>query len=308
MSKLFEALTSTQLEREIVKGMNNEQIFDEYVQEIVEYLRSIGVEGNAKHIGFKRYSVSPEWSEYNPKKSLPKTDIIIGDKRISIKSKDSFQIMDANKNELLALFYCSSNNTDIIKSRMSKNIIDTFQKLIYNQTASGTVGKTKKIDPVLQEAEVMHKELQKQLEIMFTNNVLFKKNFIKEVLTGLYKFGPQSEASSTHILILSPNEIVFSPIDDKIINMFANKINIHITFSSRGVRGLGASGKYRYWSVVRMIVEHLFENKLMYANGQLNEKSIVYIRNIINYILSLFTSIENILQFLEIEPEISIMG
>ncbi|HPC34504.1 MAG TPA: hypothetical protein PLP73_02485, partial [Candidatus Absconditabacterales bacterium] len=72
--------------------------------------------------------------------------------------------------------------------------------------------------------------------------------------------------------------------------------------------GLGASGKYRYWSVVRMIVEHLFENKLMYANGQLNEKSIVYIRNIINYILSLFTSIENILQFLEIEPEISIMG
>ncbi len=308
MSKLSEALSATQLEREIVKGINGDQVSNEHVQEIIEYLRDTGVHGEAKHVGFKQFNVSPEWSEYNSKKSPPKTDIIIGDMKISLKSEDKFQIMDANKNEMTALFYCASNGTDILKSRMSKNIIDTLQKFVYNLLANGTVGKMKKVDPVIQEAEIMHKELQNQLEIMFANNPMFKKNFVKEVLSGSHKFGIESEASASHILIVSPNELVFSPINDKIVSRFASKVNINVSFSSRGVKGMGAAGRYRYWSVVRMIVEHLFESKLIYANGRLNENAITYIKDIIRYILSLFTSVENMLYFLEIEPEINIVG
>jgi len=293
---IVKALTATQIEKEIVRGINGEEVPDN-ISKIIGYLHSVGVDGPARHIGSKKYSVTPEWAVYSNKKSAPKTDIIIGDKKISVKSKNNFQIMDANKNELLALFYCSANNTDILKSRLSKIIIDSIEKLTYNQISNSTVGKSRKENPIIREADIIHKELRENIEHAFAINLMFKKNFIQEVLCGRYKFGSDSEASATHILLLSDDDIIFSHINNRIINMFMNKIDVDVSFSSRPVKGIGSAGKYTYWSVVRMIVNDLSE-KLLFEPKR--------IKNIINHILSLFVSIKHILYFIGLEPEISV--
>ena len=307
MSKLNEALTSTQIEREIVKGVNGETV-DPEVQAIIEYLHYFNIRPPAQHIGLKQFTVTDGWSEYNPGKSLPKTDLIIGDMRISMKTKDRYQIMNANRNESLAIFNTVSEEMSLIKSKVSKDIINNLQDFVLHAVSKSTVGKARSTDPVMIEASKAHKELTQNLSVMFSNNNLFKKNFIKEVLTGEHKFGKSSEACATHIFTVTPNEMVLSPIDNTFVSMVASNVMLDISFSSAASKGIEAKGKYRYWSVIRMIVDHLFESKIIYANGRMNESGIHYLKTLITNVLQLFTSFRNMLYFLEIEPNITISG
>ena len=254
MSKLSEALTATQKEREIVKGVNGEET-DPEIQPILDYLHRFNIHGPAKHMGLKLFPVSDRWSEYNPSKSLPKTDLIIGDMKISMKSKDRYQIMDANRNESLAIFNNVSEDMQLIKSKVSKDILNNLQNFVLHAVAKSTVGKARSTDPVMQEASKTHAELTKNLEIMFSNNTLFKRNFVREVVSGMIKFGVDSEASATHILSVTPNEMVLAPIDDAFVSKLAGNVQIDVSFSSAASRGIEAKGKYRYWSVIRMIVD-----------------------------------------------------
>lgn len=307
MSKLSEALTSSQVEREIVKGINGESV-DAEIQPILDYLHRFGIRGTARHIGSKQFSVTPEWTEHNPSKSLPKTDLIIGDMKISMKTKDRYQIMNANRNESLAIFTTVADDMSLIKTKISKDIISNLQDFVLHAVSKSTVGKARSTDPVMLAAKETHEELTRNLEILFSNNALFKRGFIKEVLTGELKFGSSSDASATHILTLTPNEMVLNPIDDGFVSKISSNVMLNVSFSSSASKGIEAKGKYRYWSVIRMIVDHLFESKLIYANGRMNESAVSYLREIINTLLRMFTSFSGMLSFMELEPEITITG
>jgi len=305
MSKLSEALTATQIEREIVKGINGESV-DAEVQPILDYLHSFNIHGPATHIGLKQFNVTDEWSEHNPGKSLPKTDLIIRDMKVSMKSKDRYQIMNANRNESLAVFTTVADNMGLIKSKVSKDIINNLQDFVLHAVSKSTVGKARSTDPVMLAAQETHTELTKNLEILFSNNNQFKRAFVREVLTGEMKFGTSSDASATHILTITPNEMVLAPIDEKYISRVSSNVMLNVSFSSAASRGIEAKGKYRYWSVIRMIVDHLYESKLIYANGRMNESAVSYLRDIINNIIKMFTSVSNMLSFMELEPTITL--
>lgn len=312
---LSEALLSVKLEREIVNGLNGLEVSDAWARSVVSFLQDFGGTGSATWLGSKKYDVTPEWAQFNPGKSPAKTDFTFGGMNISLKSSDRYQILNANKNESLALFTLVADEISLIKSRAYKLVLDCLQNFVLHAVSNTTIGKAKSTnDPLILTAQSYHSELSKQLELLFSNNPTFKERVIHEVLSGTLKFGTSSPARATHILSTTPSsEIVLSALSDKrFISRVSSNVILNVSFSSSASKGLGNTGKYRYWSVIRMIVDGLFEEtnkqKLFYANGTLNEGAIDFIRKIVTHLKSMFEkSISNILDFLQLEPVLVIV-
>jgi len=293
---------TTIVENQIVNDWNNK-----IETPVTSYLKSLGMKGNAERIGNKQYSPTSMWHTYNSQKSLAKTDIKIGDFKISLKAMNDHIMMSAKKNEAIATFMCvadklyGNNIPSIINST-----IDDMSEMITTAVSPVSIRKAKKdgIQDILK-ADKKHNQILERIELTFKDPV-FITYFIQEALSGKLKFGENCDGSATHILYITHKPILHDLNDMSYISNVARTVDIRIDFkSSQKIQG-EERGKYRYWSVLQMISKELIKDSVIYENSNIMTKSISFVLSILSDIKQSISTWRDVFDFLSVEPEITI--
>ena len=205
-------------------------------------------------------SVTPFWSSFGASNTTPKTDVILGNKKISVKAGNA-QLMSGGKNESIATFYAAAKHVpNILKTKEAKDVISTFEKFVEaGYTKQGSVDTNLKAgkDKVINAGDAAHKEMRGKLEALFNKSPEFKIAFAKEAMSGLEKFGPGSPATADYVLSVDSsygNPQLHRTQDDKYAAKIADQMKLTVRFKSTSEKlKSGKTGRYRFWSVVSLI-------------------------------------------------------
>ena len=205
-------------------------------------------------------SITPFWSSFGASNTTPKTDVILGDKKISVKAGNA-QLMSGGKNESIATFYAAAKKVpNILKTKEAKDVINTFEKFVEaGYTKQGSVDTNLKAgkDKIINAGDVAHKEMRGKLEALFNKSPEFKIAFAKEAMSGLEKFGPGSPATADYVLSVDSNygsPQLHKTQDDKYAAKIADQMKLTVRFKSTSEKLKGEkTGRYRFWSVVSLI-------------------------------------------------------
>jgi len=291
---------------------------------IVAYLKKNGVTGKrAYKLETKGVSVTPEWSQFWAPESVPsstktpKTDIIIGTDRFSLKMGPA-QLMSGGVNESRATFYAAARHMKTLPPALSA-IWANMNELAKTSKAAGGVEAELKLgkDKILSKANEVNNLVKEQLRSVFNTDAGFKRAFIEEAMTGKLKFSESSLAYAEYMLSTNPEGTsvkLFAANDKSFIDKVAAATSVTVRFKSTSVKAAGAkTGEYRYWSVVSLGVKKL-EEEIEAAGDMLNEGLLTNIYNKVkSFMTNMFAkiwnaikdSVKKILEFFGIEPMVA---
>lgn len=321
---------ATAFESIIVAVWNNEEppvvegIPKDAGKKIVNYLKKEKhIEGTtASKLTTKGIEVTNTWSQFwKPEEvpsstKTPKTDIIIGNSRISLKI-GSAQLMSGGPNESKATFYAAINSLQGSQDKVMKEIGNKLSDLTKGAIAKSSVEAELKKgkDKFLQEANKVNKEVQQLLRDEFKVNPEFRLAFVREAMTGRVKFTPKSPAYAEYVLSSDrngDNTHLYKTTDNSFLAKVANQASVTVRFKSSSVKKKSQkTGAYRYWSVISLGLRKLDEEFARYEGKLLTELDFGnIITRVKNYIRSMFVkiydwlkaSIKNVMDFFDIEP------
>jgi hypothetical protein len=200
------------------------------------------------------------WKSQGASNNTPKTDVILGNKKISVKVGNS-QLMSGGKNESLATFYAAAKKVPgILNTKEAKEVLKTFDKFVevgYTKSGGVEAGLKSGKDKVLAAGDKAHKEMATKLEELFNKSPKFKIEFAKEAMSGYQKFGPGSPAAADYVLSVNTdlsNPKLHSTQDDGYAAKIADQMKLTVRFKSSSEKLKGEkTGRYRFWSVVSLI-------------------------------------------------------
>ena len=157
-------------------------------------------------------TITKEWKEWGGKNTTPKTDIMSGKKRVSLKKIGGSQVMSAKKEEGIATFKAASMTMADKAPKEAGDIVEFMRKNTLDLSGSGYKGTVtdledalekakgnpqamKKLKPFQDELKSVRKNgqvLTKQMVGLFQKNPTYKKHFVFEAATGSVKFGDKA--------------------------------------------------------------------------------------------------------------------
>lgn len=217
---------------------------------VAKYLKG-KTKGSAKHIGAASIgAVSEFWKTHTKGRvdTTPKTDILIGESRVSIKMGDKSQLCSAKVigSEGEALLYHALD-----KSGADSELTVKIESILNKNKLASVPPKTSE---ELEEYKIYHKEITTVLRTIVDTNLKFRNAFIKEALTGKRKFeGVAMEPIADTLLAssFSADKIAFKGFSNSYIDKIADQVVITINFKS--------SGNTKY-SALRAIQKHIFDS------------------------------------------------
>ena len=248
------------LPAELEKLKSNPSLVKSAANAITTLGLSSGKEARGTGRAGSTVSVTPFWSSFGASNTTPKTDVILGNKKISVKAGNA-QLMSGGKNESIATFYAAAKHVpNILKTKEAKDVVNTFEKFVEGgYTKSGSVDTNLKAgkDKVIVAGDAAHKEMRGKLEALFNKSPEFKIAFAKEAMSGLEKFGPGSPATADYVLSVDSNygnPQLHKTQDDKYAAKIADQMKLTVRFKSTSEKlKSGKTGRYRFWSVVSLI-------------------------------------------------------
>ena len=226
-------------------------------------IKDLGLQGgeSARQTGRGAGGTTSFWQRFGATDKTPKTDVILGDKKISVKVGPS-QLMSGGKAESTATFYAAMEDTpELLDSPEAQEVINTFDKFVKTGiTKADKVAKelTKGTNELLNDADKAHKEMRSKLQVLFDKNEDFKIAFAREAMSGYKKFGPDSEASADWVLSADKSlnkGSLHSVNDDSYVSKIADQMNMTVRFKSTSEKVKGEkTGRYRFWSVVALLI------------------------------------------------------
>jgi len=294
--------------------------------DIVKALESYGFKsGAASRLGDDTIEVTTAWSQYFKDGKVPgatktpKTDVIIGKNRCSVKMGIG-QLMSGAKAESTATFYAAANKVKGGKADLAGQIEKQIKAL-----ADSAVAKEKgPIEPLIKKgkdklinrAEAAHKALMETLRDAFANDAGFSAAFVHEAMSGDVKFGSNSPARAKFILSTSEDgkQVKLHDIDNlAYCSSVAKQVRVQVRFKSTSQKKNDKStGYYRYWSVVSLIMGKI-EEEFAAAGPVLTEgilsgiwgKITAFVSEMWNSIKSwLQAKWENLLEFLGVDADV----
>ena len=310
-------------------GPKTETIAPDAGKKIVKYLKSQNITGkSASKLATKGVDVTTEWSRFwlpekvPPATKTPKTDILIGTNRISLKM-GAAQLMSGGANESKATFYAALRSMeksgidveqDLFKEIWSK--IDTLTRgAIAKGKVEGEIQKGK--DKFLTNANKVNNDVKALMQKAFAENEDFRRAFVREAMTGEVKFGPKATAYAEYVLSSDPNgdaPHLYKSTNKAFLDKVVAKSGVTVRFKSTSIKTKGGkTGEYRYWTVVALGVKKL-EEELEYYNGTLLTENIItgIIDRVKNYLMNLFqkayeylkSGVHNIAEFFDLQPDV----
>ena len=294
---LQEADTSAahEMEKVIVDGANGEGVESKYFPNAPEIgkkiVKTCGLKGKGKFPA-NSYSATPKWNQYfeggKAKGSTltPKTDIVVGKDRISVKTGDA-QLMSGGRSEALATFYTAAEKVerDTFVETLGKKLDGlmpttdlTKLGIKGNKTELEDAGKFVEIE-VLRRADEAHKALKEDLRALFKSNPAFAQEFTYEAMTGMQKFG-NSEGTADSFLVTDfkgnakMHRIKGS--SDSYVSKISQQVKPDAKFktSQKTKAGLktpsnpkGKSGYYSFWSTIGLGINMVVKEEMNNVNS-----------------------------------------
>lgn len=276
----------------------------------------------AEQYGRAKSGLTPFWKSHGATDTTPKTDILIGDMRISLKIGMA-QLMSGGKSESTATFYAAVNDSSATISKdpqyeITKNILEDFV------TTSLAPGQLRPIiksgeNELVNKGEKAHKEAMSEMGKLFENNRDFKIAFAREAMSGYQKYGRTSLAAAEWMLVANHDGSgvqVHSVEDDGYCARIADKMKLQARFktSSRKLKGV-KTGEYNFWSVISLIVNAMDEETYSHVGEPLNELNLAKIASkikrkvsgVLGKITGFFRAgIKKALSFLSADPDIKV--
>lgn len=316
--------SASDMESVIVRLWNNDKLNKKQLKykdvgvNIVDYLRTLQIrDGVAVWSGRSTEPITDDWKKYGASNRTPKTDLIISDRRISLKMGPA-QLMSGGREESYATFMASISK---ITGDHSHDVIDElgqlFDGFIKGLTNSGTVSDNIKngTDDVITTVNETHKRMMSVLTKTFNDYPEFKREFVRESMSGYVKFGKNSTASSDWVLSSdkkAKHMSLYDINDVSFLNKISKLINVSVRFKSVSQKSKGVkTGKYSYWSVLSLITKTIKE-EVDRCGGDVDILTEGVITDIWKRVLSkikewfnkaitwAMSSVENMLQFLNI--------
>jgi len=218
----------------------------------------------AEQYGRAKASLTSFWKSHGGKDITPKTDILIGDKRLSLKIGTA-QLMSGGKNETTATLMGALEDAKVAKTPQVQKVQSILENFV---TASVAPTKLRPLiksgtDEVVNKGEKAHKEMMMALGDLFESNRVFKIAFAREAMSGFKKYGEDSNAAAEFMLVATHDGkkvSIKSVFDDAYCAKIADRMKLQARFktSSKKLKGV-KTGEYNYWSVVSLIVNSLDE-------------------------------------------------
>ena len=278
----------------------------------------------AEQYGRAKSKLTPFWKLYGATDTTPKTDILIGNKRLSLKIGMA-QLMSGGKAESTATFYAALKSTPALKkSQQFKKTNAVFNKFVTSTVAPGQLRPIiKKGDnPVVNKAEKAHKECMAELGGLFEKSEKFKIAFAREAMSGYEKYGRASNSAAEFMVVANhagTKVKIESVNDDGYCQKIADAMKLQARFktSSRKVGG-EKTGEYNFWSVVSLIVDSMEGQKEDYSGewyGNLDEGIIDVIKTKVKSVFTkvvdkaksfIQAGVDKMLKFLCMIPDVSV--
>lgn len=280
-------------------------------EKIAQQVKSHFNLGNVKaeQFGRAKSKLTDFWKSHGATDTTPKTDILIGDKRLSLKIGIA-QLMSGGKAESLATFYAAVDDVGerIKEDRNYKLTEDVINSFITSTTAPGQIGPLIKAgtNEVINKAEAAHKNAMKVLGDLFANNRDFKIAFAREAMSGFYKYGKNSNSAAEFMLVAThdgSSVSIHSVYDDDYCAKIADAAKLQVRFKTSqkvskaavtAQNPKGKTGMYSFWSVTSLIVNAMSEST--HRSGQeLNE--IAFLRKakdaVVGFAAKIFKSVRS---------------
>jgi hypothetical protein len=239
----------------------------------------------AEQYGRAKSKLTDAWKKYGATDTTPKTDILIGDKRLSLKIGIA-QLMSGGKAESLATFYAA---TEKVSSEIKKDPNYALTESIVNDFVTASLAPSQ-LRPLIKsgenelvnKGEKAHKDAMDSMRKLFESNREFKIAFAREAMSGFVKYGESSNSAAEYMLVATHDGgsvSIHSVNDDAYCEKIADAMKVQVRFktSSRKLKGV-KTGEYNFWSVVSLIVDAMSENT-DHEGKSLNENILRAIKN-----------------------------
>ena len=283
------------------------------------------------------YDVTSDWASYFPggkapgSTKTPKTDFIIGNKRISLKTGKGAQLMSGGKSEATATFYAACRTGNIPIDGAIKTLEGYFKEMM-----ATTVPKVKgnareliksKQSDIINSTNKVHQQFKGDLRDVFSKNPKFAYEFTYEAMTGTQKFGSRSVGTAQYFLVTSwdgsPAYIHDAFKDKGYVKKISKQVVPEARFKSGSQRlrdpRTGATKKtgfYSIYSAVGLGIKNMTEQLESLEGEILSEALFDKIRNIWNKFKNYMKRVweqakrwignnwQRLLQFLGLEPQV----
>ena len=278
----------------------------------------------AEQYGRAKSSLTSFWSSYGATDTTPKTDILIGNKRLSLKIGMA-QLMSGGPAESKATFFAALKATPSLKkSEEFKKANKTFDGFVTSTLAPGKLRPIiKKGDnPVVNAAEKAHKDCMRDLGALFEKSEKFKIAFAREAMSGYEKYGRASNSAAEFMVVAnhSGTSVTIQKVDDdKYCKKIATAMKLQARFKTSGrVVKKKKTGEYNFWSVVSLIVDSMAGEKEDYSGewyGNLDEGIIDVIKTKVKSVFTkvvdkaksfIQAGVDKMLKFLGMIPDVSV--
>ena len=290
-----------------------------------------GLKGKeAEQYGRASASLTSSWSGHDATDTTPKTDVLIGDMRFSVKIGLA-QLMSGGRQETLATYYAALENSSkkIAKDPQFSKVTGILESFVKSTLAPSKLRPIikKGNNPVVNAAEAAHKDCMKELGTLFENNSQFKIEFAREAMSGYMKYGKSDNAAAEWMLVSTHDGSkvqIHSVEDDTYCENIANKMRLQARFKTSGrvltarkskSNPKGKTGEYNFWSVVSLIVDAFDEAYAPYEGQVLTEGILDTIKSKVSGFFSRVwnkvkkfyqKSIMTLLKFLKVVPDITV--
>ena len=232
----------------------------------------------AEQYGRAKATLTDFWKSHGATDITPKTDVLIGDMRFSVKIGIA-QLMSGGKAESTATFEAATKNSnpELKKSPQYKSTTDVLEGFVKSTLAPSQLRPLIKAgtNDVVNKAEKAHKDCMQELGKLFNESKSFKVEFAREAMSGYEKFGRSSNAAAEFMLVASADGgtvKIHSVDDDAYCLKIANAMKLQARFktSSRKIKGK-KTGEYNFWSVISLIVDSMQETEELNESIELHE-------------------------------------
>ncbi len=301
-------------------------------------VKTLGLENEGGQFPPNNPPASAQWAKYfapsKPQGSTltPKTDFLIGRRRVSLKTGDAI-LMSGERKEAMATFYTALDKTVNINKAVLQlkkhidNLLPSTDMTKYNIKGSKTdlekQGKFAEVE-ILRRADEAHRAMKEDMRNVFSNNPNFAREFTFEAMTGKVKFG-NNVGTADHFLVTDfqgrrPTMHKVTSSGDAYVGKIMKFVRPDVTFKSGSKKKTIAgkqtkTGYYTFWSAVKvgikMITEEEIKNADLLTEGvfdvvkRIFARAISYIKNFFNKIYErIAQSFKDFIEFMDFEPQI----
>ena len=176
-----------------------------------EFIKKLKV-SKLEQLGASTLPISKEWKGTN---KTPKTDLIDGKKKISLKKAGGSQLLSAGKFEAISTVEAAMRmySIDPKGKRKVESLLDNLENKMIKLSTKDTVGNLEKLgnkkslSPAdqkkvaeLDQGQLYAKELTTEMENLFNSEALMKEFFCWEAATGENKFGKDSQGVANQVI------------------------------------------------------------------------------------------------------------